>query len=123
MGSGDDVRVEEKDAPKQIASFCAYSIRKLDEARISFPMFREHRRVLRTGDPVLFKGVAPGSPLSTGNSGGQRQFHLLWWQASGLISAEEGLATPGHPENQRVRDFAVMQVQKVWRAVVGFEHS
>src|SRR5258708_6947939 len=33
------------------------------------------------------------------------------------------LATPGHPENQRVRDFAVMQVQKVWRAVVGFERS
>jgi len=40
-----------------------------------------------------------------------------------LISAEEGLATPGHPEDERVRDFAVMQVQKVWRAVVGFERG
>src|SRR5229473_373212 len=51
-------------------------------------------------------------PLQADNSGRQRQFHLLWWQAQRLISSEEGLATPGHAENQRVRDLSVMQVQE-----------
>ena len=37
--------------------------------------------------------------------------------------AEVRLAAPGHPENQRVGNFAVMQVQKVRRAVVGFKHG
>src|SRR5260370_39340145 len=62
-------------------------------------------------------------PLQADNSGRQRQFHLLWWQAQRLISSEEGLSTPGHPENQRARDVSVMQVQEVRRAVVGFERS
>ncbi len=37
--------------------------------------------------------------------------------------AKVDFARSGHPENERVGDFAVMQVQIVWRAVVGFEHS
>src|SRR5260370_16470143 len=62
-------------------------------------------------------------PLQADNSGRQRQCHLVWWQAQRVISSEEGLATPGHPENQRARDLSVMQVQEVRRAVVGFERS
>jgi hypothetical protein len=34
-----------------------------------------------------------------------------------------GFSAPRHTENQRMGNFTVMQVQKVWRAVVGFERS
>src|SRR5579863_8631088 len=37
--------------------------------------------------------------------------------------AEIRFATAGHPENQRVGDLAVMEVEKVGCAVVGFECS
>ena len=37
--------------------------------------------------------------------------------------AKIGLATTAHPENKGVGNFAGMQVEIVWRAVVGFEHS
>src|SRR5580658_9510353 len=37
--------------------------------------------------------------------------------------AEIALATTAHPENQGVGNIAGMQVEIVWRAVVGFEHS
>ncbi len=42
--------------------------------------------------------------------------------ALGRISSEEGLVTPAHPKNQGVGNVAGMQVEIVWRAVVGFEH-
>jgi hypothetical protein len=53
-----------------------------------------------------------------------RQFQLFRWHAAlGLIPPEKGLATPSHAEKQRGVDLAAMQVQEVWRAVVGFEPS
>jgi hypothetical protein len=36
---------------------------------------------------------------------------------------QERLATPAHPEDQRVGNVAGMQVEEVGRAVVGFEHG
>lgn len=36
---------------------------------------------------------------------------------------EERLPTPRHPENQRVGNVAGMEVEKIRRAVVGFEYS
>ena len=38
---------------------------------------------------MLFKGASAGLAFSAQDSGGQRQFHLLWWQALGCIFAEE----------------------------------
>src|SRR5580692_2873480 len=38
-------------------------------------------------------------------------------------NAQIRLATTAHPENKGVGNFAGMQVEIVWRAVVGFEHS
>src|SRR5208337_2041864 len=38
-------------------------------------------------------------------------------------NAQIRLPTTRHPKDQRVGDLAVMQVQKVWGAVVGFEHG
>src|SRR6202167_2567849 len=38
-------------------------------------------------------------------------------------NAQIGLATTTHPENKSVGNIAGMQVEMVWRAVVGFEHS
>src|SRR5271166_1392383 len=38
-------------------------------------------------------------------------------------NAKIGLATTAHPENKGVGNFAFMQVEIVWRTVVGFEHS
>src|ERR1700689_4936853 len=38
-------------------------------------------------------------------------------------NAQIGLATATHPENKSVGNIAGMQVEMVWRAVVGFEHS
>ena len=52
-------------------------------------------------------------PLQADNSGLQRQFHLLWWEAQRLISSEERHAAPGHTENQRVGNLAVMQAEEV----------
>src|ERR1019366_2835815 len=45
-----------------------------------------------------------------------------WWHALGCTFAEEGVATPRHPENRSVCNAAGMQVEEVGCAVVGFEH-
>src|SRR5580704_16088689 len=62
-------------------------------------------------------------PFQPSKSGGERQFHLLWWRARWLMPPDKRLSTPRHPENQRVGDLAVMQIKKVGRAVVGFKRG
>ena len=48
------------------------------------------RGMLRTGDAVLSRARRRDCRFQADSSGGQPQFHLLWWQALGRIFAEEG---------------------------------
>jgi hypothetical protein len=41
------------------------------------------------GDAALSRARLRDCPFPAQDSGGRRQFHLLWWQALGLIFAEE----------------------------------
>ncbi len=81
------------------------------KSRASWPTFRYEPPKIVVSDSKAAADV---------EDEGQRRVFLCVLQQK---IAQIRLATAGHAENQRVGDLAVMQVQKVGCAVVGFEHG